>query len=198
MANPDQIAVEHETAYYTTDMVRALNAAEPGPTRYECVYGELLVSPGPSGLHQMIVSRLVVALSTYVAELSLPLVVLAAPADISWGRDDVTVQPDVFVIDRTSAAALAAGSAWAVVTRLALAVEVVSPGSRRADRFRKRRVYQEQRVPLYWAIDPDARAAEVWTPDAHFPSPHVEQLRWQPDGAGRPLVMEIASLLALP
>ena len=38
-----------------------------------------------------------------------------------------------------------------------------------ADRFTKRRLYQEQRIPLYWVVDCDAESVEVWTPEALFP-----------------------------
>ena len=75
----------------------------------------------------------------------------ASPADISWGRDDVLVQPDLFVLP-----------------------------SVRADRFTKRTLYQKMGVPLYGIVDADAHAVEIWTPDAHFPTVERETLAWQP------------------
>jgi len=198
MANPETITIEPAPAYHTADMVRALNEAQVGSTRYECVYGELIVSPGPSGLHQIVVSRVFAALLTYVATHDLPYVVLTSPADISWGRDDITVQPDAFVVDRASAAALASGAPWTAVGRLPLAVEVISPSSRRTDRFKKRRVYQEQQVPLYWIVDPDERTTESWTPDAHFPVIDRERLVWHPKEADEPLEIRLETLFAPP
>jgi Uma2 family endonuclease len=198
MANPETIVVEPEPTYYTADMVRALNEAEDRSTRYECVYGELVVSPGPTGLHQVVLMRLVERLIAYVSAHQLPYMALTSPADISWGRDDVTVQPDCFLITRDAARHLLTGARWDVVTHLPLAVEVMSPNSRRNDRFRKRRVYQDQGVPLYWIIDPHEQAAEVWTPELHFPAIERERLGWHPEGAAEPLVIDLAELFAEP
>jgi Uma2 family endonuclease len=198
MENQQTAVVEAEPSYYTAEMVRALNEAEQGSTRYECVYGELLVSPGPAGLHQVVVIRLATMLTSYVGRWNLPYFVLTSPGDISWGRNDTLVQPDVFAVTRDAARSLTAGARWDVVRHLPLAVEVMSPSSRRNDRFRKRRVYQDRGVPLYWIIDTRERAAEVWTPDLEFPRIERERLAWHPEGADEPLVLELAELFAEP
>lgn len=39
----------------------------------------------------------------------------------------------------------------------ALVLEVVSPGSRKNDRFFKPREYAEAGVPVYWRLEPDPR-----------------------------------------
>jgi Uma2 family endonuclease len=192
MASPDAI-------YYTADMVRALNEANPKWfPRYECVYGELLVSPTPKNWHQLVVSRLVHWLMGYVERTPLDATVCMSPADISWGRDDVTVQPDVFVVPREMARASWRDESWTPVRHLLLAVEVLSPSSRRADRFAKRQLYQRQGVPLYCIVDPDARTVEVWTPDAHFPTIERERLVWHPEGAAEPFACALAELFAEP
>jgi Uma2 family endonuclease len=84
---------------------------------------------------------------------------------------------------------------WTAIRTFVLAIEVLSPGSVRADRFTKRRLYQELGVPLYWLIDADEGLAEVWTPDARFP--HVERdiLEWLPAGASAPFVIPVPELL---
>src|SRR5881392_615255 len=124
--------------YYTADMVRALPA---DGNRYEVVHGELLVTPSPRLWHQTLVTRLLHALATYLDSEPVGLV-YASPADISWGREDILVQPDVFVIPRDEARTLD----WMQIRTLRLAVEVLSQSSQRADRFTKRRLYQEQHV----------------------------------------------------
>jgi Uma2 family endonuclease len=160
--------------YYTAEMVRAL--PEDG-NRYEVVRGELLVTPAPRAWHQELIRRLTNALSGYLdAERVGHLFV--SPADISWGPDTL-VQPDLFVVPPEQARTLD----WARMTNLLLVVEVLSPASRRADRFSKRLEYQRHRVPFYWLIDPDSRSVEVWTPDDAFPRFEPERLRWHPAGA---------------
>lgn len=172
--------------YFTADMVRDLtDESRPWP-RYETVYGELLVSPAPRLWHQEIVGRLYVSLREYCAGID-GLHAFASPADISWG-DDILVQPDVFVIPSEQARTLE----WRKVTTLLLAVEVLSHSSLRADRFTKRRLYQEKDVSLYWVIDADAHAVETWTPSSMFPQVERDRLHWRPVGAARPfdLVLE--------
>src|SRR2546425_10710065 len=83
------------------------------------------------------------------------------PADISWS-DDTLVQPDLFVVPVAEARTLE----WARIKDLRLVIEVLSLSSTRADRFTKRRLYQERRVPVYWLIDADRHEVEVWTPEA--------------------------------
>jgi Uma2 family endonuclease len=171
--------------YYTADMVRAL--PDDG-NRYELVHGELLVTPAPRAIHQRIAIRLAVALSGYLESHRVGEVLLS-PADISW-TDDTLVQPDVFVVELAEARTLD----WARMKTLLLAVEVLSPSTARADRFSKRRLYQEVGVPTYWIVDPERRCVEVWTPEATFPSIEWEAVSWLPAGATEPLVVSLGEL----
>lgn len=175
--------------YYSADMVRAL--PDDG-NRYETVRGELLVTPAPRLVHQRVVHRLATALETYVRAHPVG-EVLASPADISWGPD-ILVQPDLFV---ASLAETRTGD-WSRVQTLLLAIEVLSPSTTRADRFTKRRLFQEVGVPLYWIVDPDLRQAEVWMPAAAFPAVERESLVWHPGGAAVPLTLRLDELFAVP
>ncbi len=173
------------TTFYTADMVRAL--PDDGK-RYETVHGELLVTPAPPLIHQRIVRRLTITLDRYVTRHSIG-EVFASPADISWSPDTL-IQPDVFVVDVEEARTLN----WSQIRHLLLAVEVLSPSSVRADRFTKRRLYQEVGVPVYWAVDPDRREVEVWTPADTFPTTERERLRWSPGRSSEPFVLEVEEL----
>jgi Uma2 family endonuclease len=113
-----------------------------------------------------------------------------SPADISWS-DDTLVQPDVFVMDRDEAKTMD----WARIKTLHLVIEVLSPTTSRIDRFTKRRLYQEVRVPTYWIVDPDARQIEVWDPDAELPTVKRNRIVWTPAGADGPLTVELDELL---
>lgn len=172
-------------AYWTADMVRAL--PDDG-NRYEVVYGELLVTPAPRPWHEVLVVRLIARLADYLGRERVG-VVLGSRADISWDEASL-VQPDVFVVDVVQARTLT----WARFQNLLLVAEVLSPSSVKSDRFLKRRRYQEAGVPLYWIVDGDERQVEVWTPDARFPAFERDRLRWLPDGARSPFVLELADL----
>jgi Uma2 family endonuclease len=139
-------------------------------------------------LHQLVLHRLYLALGNYLEGLSVGQL-LASPADISWGPD-ILVQPDLFVADLAKARTLD----WRQVRTLLLAVEVLSPSSLRADRFTKRRLYQEQGVATYWVVDPDARLVEVWVPEAAFPMIERARLTWQPAGADQGFSLALEEL----
>jgi Uma2 family endonuclease len=174
--------------YWTAEMVRALPADR---NRYEVVYGELLVTPAPRPWHEIVNQRLIVELDRYLRQEPLG-VVLGSRADISWSPDTL-VQPDVFVVPIAEARTLE----WARFQGLLLVAEVLSPSSVQADRFLKRRRYQEAGVPLYWVVDADLHAVEVWTPAAHFPTVERERLVWHPAGTPNPFTLELAELFRL-
>jgi len=171
--------------FYTVDMVRKL--PEDGH-RYEVVHGELLVTPAPRPWHEVIVGRLHAALASYVRDHGAGHV-FAGRSEISWGAD-VLVEPDVFVVPLEQARTLD----WKAMRDLLLVSEVLSPSSVRADRFTKRRLYQERRVPLYWVVDGDERLVEVWTPDAELPVIERERLVWQPVGVPSPFTLALDEL----
>lgn len=154
---------------YTVDQVLAF---PNDGNRYELVDGELLVTPAPGTVHQVVHSRLFLALATHLERY--PAVsVLSSPADISWDREKL-VQPDLFVVPARELSAT-----WSTVRTLLLAIEIVSPSSARGDRLVKRRLYQRLDVAVYWVVDPDAALVEVWHPDDDRPEIESEVLRWR-------------------
>mgnify|MGYP001620105436 CR=1 FL=1 len=171
--------------YYTAEMVRAM--PDDG-NRYETVYGELLVTPAPRELHQLVGGRLIQALANYLDRYRVGQVYYS-PADISWGLD-ILVQPDVFVADLDEART----GDWRNIQTLPLVIEVLSPSTTRYDRFTKRRLYQQVGVPLFWVVDADARQVEVWTREVTFPAVERERLVWRPAEAAEPFTLDLATL----
>jgi len=100
------------------------------------------------------------------------------------------VQPDLFVAPLDQVRTLD----WTQVKDLLLVIEVLSPSTLRYDRFTKRRLYQERRIPCYWAVDGEERWVEVWTPAAQFPTVERERLVWHPAGAREALSLELRDL----
>ena len=172
--------------YYTADMVRAL--PDDG-NRYETVHGELLVTPAPRVLHQLVVKRLLGALDDYLDRHPAG-IVWQSPADISWS-DDTLVQPDLFVVDTEQARTMD----WGQMKTLYLVIEVLSSSTARYDRFTKRRLYQEVNIPDYWIVDADTRKVEVWTPELELPRVETERVRWSPTGVAEPFTVELEELL---
>jgi Uma2 family endonuclease len=112
--------------------------------RYELDDGVLIVSPAPSTLHQLAVTRLTVILS---AACPVELVVLAGVGvNISEFQHRV---PDVAVVRAESL------ESFFQETPPELVVEVASPRTRLYDRNRKKDVYGSFGIPTYWIIEPD-------------------------------------------
>lgn len=176
-------------SYYSADAVRSL--PDDGK-RYETVHGELLVTPSPVPTHQRIITRLIAILHRYLDEGGVE-GLLTSPADISWGADTL-VQPDLLVADDSTA--MRSGK-WADITTLYLVVEILSPSSVRADRFTKRRLYQEREIPTYWIVDIDNSQVELWTPDALFPTVERERLRWRHPEIALECVVDLVELLKI-
>jgi len=112
--------------------------------RYELDDGVLIVSPAPSTLHQLVVTRLAIILS---AACPAEFVVLAGVGvNISKFQHRV---PDVAVVGVGSL------GTFFQETPPELVVEVASPRTRLYDRNRKKDVYESFGIPVYWIVEPD-------------------------------------------
>lgn len=155
--------------------------------RYECIAGELLVTPAPRPRHQAVCTEVYEALR---AVRSVPgLRMLWSPADLAL-RDDALVQPDLFVF-RSQPGAM---PEWSGISTLELAIEVLSPSTARYDRIVKRRFYQDVGVPEYWIVDADARLVERWHPADERPEICVVSIEWLPAGAESPIIIDLPAL----
>lgn len=176
---------------WTLEEVRALRNSTTGGTRYELVDGELLVTPAPTGVHQMAVQLLWAALYPYARQHKIGLASVA-PRDVDPepGR---SVQPDVFVVPPDEIERFRGGDP---VERLLLAAEVLSPSSARGDRVKKRALYQRNRVSEYWIVDPDARVVERWRPDDDRPEVLATRVDWLPVGANAAFTLDLVAYFA--
>ncbi len=112
--------------------------------RYELLDGALLVTPAPNTAHQDCVLNVAILLRTTAPP---DQKVLVAPFD--WIISPRTFfEPDVLVARRADI-----GVANLAVPPL-LAVEVLSPSTRRIDLVLKRDAYASAGLPYYWIVDP--------------------------------------------
>ncbi len=174
---------------WTADEVRAL-PQEMGK-RFECVDGELLVSPGPRLPHQSAVFLFSRVLDDYCRRAQGIGSVFNGPGELELDRNTL-VQPDVFVLPlvegRRARSQEEAGHPL-------LLVEVLSPGTARYDRVIKRERYQRYGVE-YWIADLDARLVEQWTPESSRPEMLTASITWHPQGAERALTIDLQALFA--
>ena len=173
---------------WTVEMVRAL---PNDGNRYEVIDGELYVTPAPSWTHQTAVLELAVVLRPYVQSHGIGHVIIS-PADVLFGPRNM-VEPDLFVVPLVEGAP---PHAWEQVGRLLLAVEVLSPSTRRTDRGPKLDLYQRKGVPEYWVVDVDRRTIDRWRPNDTGPESLSDRLQWQPDRFTEPLVLDLTQYFA--
>ncbi len=121
--------------------------------RAELCRGVLEVSPSPRRAHARAIRRLANAI-----EVQLPTGFdVYDEVDVVLQRTPATVrQPDVIVLASSAPDPLTAAD-------VLLAVEILSPGSRRTDRVIKRAEYAAAGIRHYWIIDLDGPSAEVLT-----------------------------------
>jgi Uma2 family endonuclease len=120
--------------------------------RYELIDGVLLVSPSPRWQHQRALAGLY---RLMYAACPRDLEVLFAPFDVVLSEDTV-VEPDLLVAPR------AAFSERDLPGPPLLAVEVLSPSTRRIDLMLKFARFEAAGCPSYWVVDPDTPSLIAW------------------------------------
>ena len=138
---------------YTIDDYYAL----PDERRVELIDGAFYDMSAPSVTHQWILGELYMLFRNCAKEHGMPCTVLIAPCDVRLDRDNYTmVQPDVLVIcgtlDRRAIRIEGAPD---------LAVELLSPSTRRKDMLLKLAKYENAGVREYWIVDPEHRLVTV-------------------------------------
>jgi len=129
--------------------------ALPDDVRAELIDGELYVTPAPEVAHQRAVARLWRTLQDYAAARDAG-EAFVSPCDVHLPSGDV-VQPDVLFVTHANAG-IVREHVHGVPD---LVVEVLSPSRPERDRFVKRALYERNRVPEYWVVDPEERSVEV-------------------------------------
>jgi Uma2 family endonuclease len=136
---------------------RDLVALPEDQLRHELIDGEHFVTPSPNTGHQEILKRLFRALDAHVERHHIG-EVLFAPFDVKLSLFTVLVPDLVYFTTERFARVVNEKHATAAPD---LVVEVLSPGTRRRDKGRKRAVYDREGVSEYWIVDPEARSITV-------------------------------------
>ena len=129
--------------------------------RYELVEGNLVMSPRPMAVHQ----RCIHCCCTSFEDQAPGPLVGVAEVDVDLGlvppaRPGFVRVPDLVVVPRVALDRQRQHGGLLHASESPLAVEVISPGSRRLDTIVKRDEYADAGIPHYWVVDlgePDDR-----------------------------------------
>jgi Uma2 family endonuclease len=120
--------------------------------RYEIIDGDLVVTPSPLSVHQIVSRNLFRILDAHVHAKDRGDVIYA-PLDVIF--DDLNVlEPDILFVSKARRGIIGRRG---IAGPPDLAVEVLSKGTRRRDLVVKREVCRRFRVPHYWTLDPFER-----------------------------------------
>ncbi|WP_020499689.1 Uma2 family endonuclease [Sciscionella marina] len=135
---------------WTTADVEAL--PENGNRHEILTPGVLTVSPSPGTKHQRAARRLANVLEAAANAAGADVEVIEA-INVRHPDERLTI-PDIAVVDR---AAAGKDPTYFAPEDLLLVVEIVSPGSKPADRAIKPDLYAESEIPWYWRLELDPK-----------------------------------------
>lgn len=127
--------------------------------RYEILNGSLIEMPSPSGIHQLILSKLAYLITGWVLKNRLGLC-LVAPMDVLLDNALGVVQPDFLFIAADQKEIFS--ETGAVNGSPRLVVEILSPSTARFDRSKKLSAYEQAGVKEYWIINPKTQSLEIY------------------------------------
>lgn len=155
MARSDQVkSTPNPSVKFTYEDL--LNFPDDGK-RHEIIDGEHFVTPSPNTKHQVVSMNLTRAFILYLAQHPVGYL-FAAPFDVVFSDFDV-VEPDLLYISRDHLAVLTDKH---VKGPPDLVVEIVSPGTRKVDEIKKRKLYEQMGVREYWVVDPELDTIKVY------------------------------------
>lgn len=136
-------------------------------TPCQLINGELIMSPSPAPLHQIISGNLYDILKACARKTQGT--VFYAPLDLYIDSKNV-FQPDLIYISRENKGIISQRGIEGVPD---LVIEIISPSNVFTDRNRKKTVYQQIGVGEYWIVDPGNRTLEIYkkgerNPDTPF------------------------------
>jgi Uma2 family endonuclease len=125
--------------------------------RHELIDGEHFVTPSPATRHQAIARNLTGLLFAFLRGRDAG-AIFPAPYDVVLTPHDV-VEPDLLFVSVARRAIVTEANVQGAPD---LAVEILSPASRRLDEILKRDLYDRAGVVEYWVVDPDAETVKVF------------------------------------
>ncbi len=125
--------------------------------RYEIINGELITSPLPKVIHQIVSEELGFLFSSFVKAQKLGKI-FYAPTDVVLDKFN-TVQPDIFFISNENRKLITEDN---IKGAPGLIVEILSPSTAYSDLVEKKELYEAFGVREYWIVDPKKERIDIF------------------------------------
>jgi len=133
----------------------------PEGTRCEVIFNELIMSPSPSSLHQLLLSELNALLYFFLKDAGSGKVI-PSPIDVYLENYDSVIQPDLVIILNENLHQIKVDGVYGAPD---IAIEILST-NRAYDTLRKRVLYEKAGVKEYFMIDPENKKTTLLTLNA--------------------------------
>jgi len=130
----------------------------PEGSPYQLIEGELVMSPAPKPMHQIVSGNLFKILSKFTEGKG---ILLYAPVDVYLDEENA-FQPDLIFISNERKDILKEDGVYGAPD---LVVEILSPSTAYYDLRKKKEVYERSGVKEYWIVDPEMKTVEVYVKD---------------------------------
>ncbi len=131
---------------------------EDSEIRYELQEGALVMSPSSVPRHQHFIGGLYIRVCGQTPQHLMTLMDVDVDLQLAPAVRPGTVRrPDIVVVTRAAYDRVGRDGGVLRASEALLAVEVISPGSRRTDTVLKHSEYADAGIPYYWVVDIDER-----------------------------------------
>lgn len=127
----------------------------PEGTFAQLIENNLIMSPAPSDKHQKILDKIYRRLGDFIERNRLG-ETRVAPYDV-YLDDENVFQPDIIFIANANMHLINHEGLYGAPD---LVIEILSPGTVKADKGGKKAVYERSGVKEYWMVDPETKSAE--------------------------------------
>ena len=127
-------------------------------TPFQLINGELIMSPSPLLLHQLIIGNLYLLISNFLQQSKIGGLVVLSPMDVRLDEENI-FQPDLLYISEARKAELVQDR---IIGAPDLVVEILSPSTAYYDLWHKKDFYERYGVKEYLIVDPMLHNAELY------------------------------------
>jgi Uncharacterized protein conserved in cyanobacteria len=131
----------------------------PEGTLAEVIENQLFMSPSPTPYHQEVSGNLFIDLGLHIRTQKSGKI-FCAPIDLYLEEGASVVQPDILFFSKKNSVIINNKGLHGVPD---LIIEVLSPGNKKYDLIKKKKLYEKSGVKEYWVVDPETRVSTGFT-----------------------------------